>query len=524
MKNHLLLFLLSISSISYSQELMNYYIEPNGSNTVTLNTLVYDNTFASLGNTNINIDANIITVTMCYFMSSGQSITYDYQSNDINLPLGYNSYTINIELYADGDGFPPCSLENLIEIGNLNFDYPYNPTATTTIPDNVFEDYLEGLGFGDDTSYNNLVYTYRIVNLKNLFMSNILTDIYSLEGLQDFIALKYLRCSNHLISEIDVSNNLNLEWLWLENNPISQLDITNNVNLILLNIASMNLSTLDVTNNINLEILNASNNQISDIDLSQNSNLVSLSLSSNQFNNIDISNNIALETFYCGNNFLSSIDISNNTFLKQLLINQNEISEIDASNNNLLEWFFCKDNFFTELNISNLTNLRLFDCWNNQITTLDFSNNSQLEVVSVYNNNLTSVNLKNGNNSNIDNFYAIDNENLFCIEVDDPNEAPYPGWNVDDQVVFSEDCSLGITEQSLQEVIQLYPNPVKDVLQINTQSNIAIKYVKVYDVLGKQLLESKNVNQIDISAFTTGLLFVKIMTDKGVVVKRVVKE
>ena len=61
-------------------------------------------------------------------------------------------------------------------------------------------------------------------------------------------------------------------------------------------------------------------------------------------------------------------------------------------------------------------------------------------------NNLTSLNLKNGNNENITGMISVLNPNLFCIDVDDPSQAPYPGWGVDSQTIFSEDCSLNLID------------------------------------------------------------------------------
>ena len=74
----------------------------------------------------------------------------------------------------------------------------------------------------------------------------------------------------------------------------------------------------------------------------------------------------------------------------------------------------------------------------------------------------------------------------------------------------------------VNRAITVFPNPVKNVLQISTQSNI--NNIEVYDVMGKQLLEAQDVSEVDVSTLTPGLLFVKIETDKGVVVKKVVKE
>ncbi len=529
MKKLFLFFGLLVTSYSYGQELMNFYIEPNGSDVVTLHTLVFNWSFSSFGSSSLTIDNNIITLTLCYLNTSGTSPIHDFQTNTINLPNGYSSYTINIELYGDNDAVQPCSLDNLVATGTITFDYPYNPTAITYIPDNVFEDYLEDLGFGDDIVFNDLVFTHRIVNMTNLFLNTIPENIFSMEGLQAFVALKDLRCGGHQITSLDTSNNLNLEWLWCYDNPISQLNVSNNINLTWLWAWEMNLTNLDITNNVYLEVLEVGVNNIGTIDLSQNINLKKIDLSSNQIENIDISNNSLLEEFFCGSNLFTSLNLSNNPNLINLNIGFGNIANLDFSNNNLIEILSLRDNFLTSLNISNLNNLKRFDCWNNQITSLDFSFNPQLELVSVYNNNLTSLNLKNGNNSTIETLYALNNDDLYCIDVDDEDAAnndefPYSDWNVDSQVVYSEDCSLGVEDVLATQII-LYPNPVEHVLNIENSSGFAIKTLKMYDVLGRLVLQERNpTNQLDVSNIANGLLFVKLETDKGVLVKKVLKE
>ena len=72
--------------------------------------------------------------------------------------------------------------------------------------------------------------------------------------------------------------------------------------------------------------------------------------------------------------------------------------------------------------------------------------------------------------------------------------------------------------------VSLYPNPVKNTLQISTENNLTIKRIEIFDVLGEKVLAIKNTNQINVSVLATGLLFVKVTTDKGVVVKKMVKE
>lgn len=71
--------------------------------------------------------------------------------------------------------------------------------------------------------------------------------------------------------------------------------------------------------------------------------------------------------------------------------------------------------------------------------------------------------------------------------------------------------------------IKIYPNPVKEVLVI--ESPIIIKKVTVFSVLGNTLLEvSKNFNEISLALLPSGLLFVQLETEKGKVVKKIIKE
>jgi hypothetical protein len=504
---------------------MNFYIEPSGGDEVTLHTLFYSNFAASFGGSTISYLDNTITVTFCYLYSSGQSETFDPQTHIINLPNGYNSYTLNIELYSDGDNIMPCTLEILEETRTFTFDYPYDNSATTFIPDNEFENYLEDLGFGDDIAYNDLVFTNRIENMTILdFNYIVFEDVFSMEGIKAFKELKTLRCHSQQISSLDTSQNLKLEQLWCMENPITELDLTNNVNLNWLWAGYMNLTELDVSQNINLEKLTVYHNNINAIDVSQNVNLKEFSIFNNNMENIDISNNILLEKFWGGNTLITSLNTSNNINLKELYLGNSFITEIDLTNNTLLERLDFHESLLTGLDTSTLINLKVLVGYDNQLTTLDLSNNYLLEAAILHNNNLISLNVKNGNNENIETFVTVNNYGLFCIEVDAPAQNGYPGWNVDDQVVFSEDCSLGM-DDVLATQIMLYPNPVQHVLNIENSSNYHINSFKVYDVMGRMVFNLNHPNHpLDVSSLETGLFFVSINTVQGTLIKKFIKE
>jgi len=91
-----------------------------------------------------------------------------------------------------------------------------------------------------------------------------------------------------------------------------------------------------------------------------------------------------------------------------------------------------------------------------------------------------------------------------------------------DDIVYQDEILIGIEDHFKLE-FTLYPNPSSGVIYI--ESNSAINNIQVYDVLGRLVLEQNNPsNQIDVYSLNSGLLFVKIETDKGVLVKKVIRE
>ncbi|MBD45483.1 MAG: hypothetical protein CMC65_09775 [Flavobacteriaceae bacterium] len=210
------------------------------------------------------------------------------------------------------------------------------------------------------------------------------------------------------------------------------------------------------------------------------------------------------------------------TALEYLDVSGSSLSVLDVSYNIQLKELYCS---------SSIANPSMF------FTTLDVSNNVNLEVL--YGETLVeleNLNVKNGNNSILTVTLPCEFEGepceltkLNCVTVDDEaaatnNDLPYFNWYIQAEFVYSEDCSLGIDEV-LKTQISIYPNPAKDVLYLYSESASVVTTVKVYDSLGKLVLEQNNPStQIDISNLSTGLLFVHIETDNGSIVKKVIKE
>ena len=94
-----------------------------------------------------------------------------------------------------------------------------------------------------------------------------------------------------------------------------------------------------------------------------------------------------------------------------------------------------------------------------------------------------------------------------------------------DDVVFSMRPDVGVTEHSLDISLHIYPNPTTGKCTIRNEQYV-MERIEVYDVFGKQL-EVLQVNDyqtdINLSSRASGIYFVRVITEQGMVTKRVVK-
>lgn len=141
----------------------------------------------------------------------------------------------------------------------------YKATAQITyIPDQGFEYALIYFNIDSDGIVNGQVLTSDVENVTELVLEGgYLPYIYDLTGIQDFTSLEKLTVNYTEITELDVSQNLQLK----------EFDCSSNF-----------LTSLDVSSNTLLEVLHIGNtggdmgpwNEIEEIDLSNNSNIHTL--------------------------------------------------------------------------------------------------------------------------------------------------------------------------------------------------------------------------------------------------------
>ena len=84
-----------------------------------------------------------------------------------------------------------------------------------------------------------------------------------------------------------------------------------------------------------------------------------------------------------------------------------------------------------------------------------------------------------------------------------------------------QDTTLGISDLALNNLVNVFPNPVNSVLHIN--SNKDINQVKIYDITGKEvLIKSNSLQEIDVSQLYDGLYFLNIEIDNQNIVKKII--
>lgn len=90
-------------------------------------------------------------------------------------------------------------------------------------------------------------------------------------------------------------------------------------------------------------------------------------------------------------------------------------------------------------------------------------------------------------------------------------------------VWFENMHPLSINENQI-EGISIFPNPVKNKLQISAPKNSTIKNNNIFDISGKKLMEKENETKFDLSNFPAGIYFLEVKTENGLFTEKFIKE
>ncbi len=349
------------------------------------------------------------------------------------------------------------------------------------------------------------------------------SSITDMTGIEAFANLTSLSCGYNQFTSLDVTQNLNLLELNCFSGNLTSLDVSQNTALTILSFGSNSITGIDLTQNTTLQNLVCSYNPLTTLDVTQNTNLNILNCTNLSLVVLDLSNNTVLEELHCGFSSLISLDLSQNIILMTVDCGGNELTSLELSNNPDLYSLTCSQNF----DLNNLTmssvNVNAFRASYTALTSLNLSNQPNLDFIEVTDNtSLSELNIANGNNQNISYFNAMNSSSLTCIQVDDAAWSTTNWPNIDAIASFYIDCGwVGLNEQNDMSVLRVFPNPTTGILNVIGSNGNSV----IIDITGKIVLENETVNnQIDVSPLQNGIYILQLITEKGVVSKRFVKE
>lgn len=317
------------------------------------------------------------------------------------------------------------------------------------------------------------------------------------------------------IIDIEIDN-LNRKWFGSWQNGISKLEGTIWTNYTTSNslLPSNNINDISIDNSNNIWI--ATNQGLSKFNGTTwiTYNTSNSGISSNSINSVmvDDLNNIWLNS----SNKLIKFDGSNwsiytdNTslFFRSILKIKNNIVYLNGGNG-LIKF---ENNLFNHLSYFN-NSLCLIDC---QIEDIDFDNQNNLWVG--YFQECSNAGLQNFTNctSYLSTNSGIPENNIFSLKIDNSNNI-WIGTYASGLVKMSLN-NLGLDEISSEKKLLIYPNPTKNIFNINNiENNLGNFEYKIIDLTGRFIKngKSKFSEQINIESLTSGNYIIQIETENG---------
>ncbi len=131
--------------------------------------------------------------------------------------------------------------------------------------------------------------------------------INSMDGIEAFTSLTYLKCDYNNLLYIDITSLSKLKSFSCSGNDLYNLNVTKNTLLFGLNCSDNNISSLDLTKNLMLDNIGCQYNSISSLDFQFNSKLRFIDCSNNSLSSLDVMDLENLTTLKCQYN--SNLDV-----------------------------------------------------------------------------------------------------------------------------------------------------------------------------------------------------------------------
>jgi hypothetical protein len=444
-----------------------------------------------------------------------------------------------------------CSNLNILGYGRLiNLDVSRNLNLETLLCTN---DRFESLDVSNNTKLKELQCDFN--SMKNLNLSNC-------------VNLATVSCSNNLLPALNLSStNINYS-LDCSNNLLTGLDVSTVTSLVRLTCDNNRLTSLAMNTNTNLNFISAKNNLLTSLNLNECPSLTALVCGDNQIASLDFTKNINISAVQCQNNRIASFILSASSNCSG-----NLLTSLDLSNcTGFLYGVQCQDNKLTYLNIHNGVNENrygVFDFSNNPKLSFICADDFQLAAVSdsaaaygltnvivtdncalplslvgftaLAKNSSAFLNWQTSSETNTSRF--VIQRSLDAKKFTDAGIVSAAGFSsgiknyqFTDAAVFLPgvpavyyrlqmiDRDGKFTYSAVKKTvadknfaIDVYPNPARNMVTVSFSStqNKSVRF-NLYNTVGQLLLSSSakgfSVKQIDISALSSGLYFLEIIT------------
>ncbi len=271
---------------------------------------------------------------------------------------------------------------------------------------------------------------------------------------------------------------------------------------------------------INIEYLDCSNNEAYGLDVSNATKLISLNCNYCLSGNLNLSLCTLLKYYYCRSTFTDAINVSNCPQLEELDCSGSIIQNLNLSNNHRLRSLECEGNLLSSLNLSSNDSLEYLNCSNNYFDALIVPHNqgNHLQYLDCSYTWIQSLDLSQNYNLTYLNLQGLSDLDYVCVWT-----LPFPPAGVtviEGAGVNFIICNVNIPNSpvSSNQNNKLYPNPTNGILSINDAS---VKKLEVLNLSGTLLLSKENSSELDLTNYPKGIYMVKIYTDKGISVEKV---
>ncbi|MFC2090926.1 T9SS type A sorting domain-containing protein [Bacteroidota bacterium] len=337
--------------------------------------------------------------------------------------------------------------------------------------------------------------------------------ISDMTGIEAFIHLDSLDCSDNEVSILDLTNCTELTFLDCHDNELTVLDISACRKLVTLYCYDNQLTVLNVSGNTKLEVLLCAFNQIKELALTKNTEMIYLSCSFNQLDSLDVTKNIKIQRLWCSSNDITNLDVSQNFALAALVCSDNQLTSLDLTQNVNLAVLECRNNSISSLDLSGNPGLGHLDCSGNLLKVLDISSNTDLMIQQ-------SPDFSYGFNLILTDMPSL---KFVCVwELPFPPEERSARFDISGSPnIRIADCSKGDTIiQNIHTftgsiIANIYPNPSDGIFKVETKDPLHT-HLLIFDNKGT-LLFKRNLKQaiesIDLRGYPEGIYFVRIYND-----------